>query len=100
MEVKPVSKGEPPWARAAIGKAKHTAGIRVDRRLHLLDAWAVFNKFEIRILRDIVSSSDSASAAIFRRLGAIILRVQYFLPMAVWLRCLAAIGGSDGRYVR
>ena len=94
-----MSKGEPPWARATIGKRRHTAGIKVDRRIHLRSSWAVFMELGIRILMDIVSSNDCGAVAIFRRLVALILRVQYFVTMAIFLKSAFAIVSSYGRHV-
>jgi len=93
-----VSKGEPPWARATIGKRRHTAGIMVDRRTHLRNSWAVFREIGIRILIDIVSSNDCAAVAIFRRLGALTPGVQYFVTMAIFLKSAFAIVSRYGRF--
>src|ERR1035438_4202577 len=72
MDVKPVSKGEPLCARAAIGMKRHTAGIKVDRRIHLRDAWAVIWEIAIRILLDIGSSNDCDAVGICANLEQLV----------------------------
>ena len=93
-----MSKGEPLCARAAIGRKRHTAGIKVDRRIHLRNSWAVFGEMGIRILMGIVSSNDCGAVAIFRRLDALTPGVQYFLTMAIFLKSAFAIVSRYGRF--
>ena len=71
----------------------------MDRRIHLRNSWAVFMELGIRILMDIVSSNDCDAVAIFRRLDALILRVQYFVTVAIFLKSAFAIVLSYGRFV-
>ena len=49
-------------------------------------------------MMDIVSSNDCAAVAIFRRLDALILRVQYFVTMALFLKSAFAIVLSYGSF--
>ena len=71
----------------------------MDKRIHLRNSWAVFMELGIRILMGIVSSNDCGAVAIFRRLDALFLRVQYFVTMAIFLKSAFAIVLSYGRRV-
>ena len=77
----------------------HTAGIMVDKRIHLRNSWAVFKEIGTRILMDIVSSNDCGAVAIFRRLDALAPGVQYFVTMPIFLKSAFAIVSSYGNRV-
>jgi hypothetical protein len=51
--VKPVSKGDPLWAWAAIGSKRHTVAIVAENRLHFRIPWAVFWGMVMWIMRGI-----------------------------------------------
>ena len=76
----------------------HTAGIMVDKRIHLRNSWVVFKEIGTRILMDIVSSNDCGAVAIFRRLDALTPCVQYFITMAIFLKSAVAIVSTYGRF--